>query len=440
MRRNLSIIIAVTIVVAVLIALSAASFFTLDRPIESEAEPRRTTYNSGPTGTRALYQFLEESGQPVSRWRQGYEALADTNHADLMVAIGPFLNDSVPTRREETALRRWISDGGNLLVISRNPNFEFTDPALHVAWTKADQDWTKPADKIADPLSDRLIVQPTRLTKDLRGLQLSTLASRVIVYRPPVVTPSPAPSPSPAVVPESTDDENFEILWAPVVHMGDDAGAVLVDFDYGAGRIVILSDPYVVANNGIARGANLQLVMNLLTELRGEGGRILIDETHHGYRESHNQWITYYRGTPAKWFVGQLLAVALIAAYSYGKRFARPLPLPQVDRHSPLEFVGSMANLQKLASARELALENIYPPFRLELCRALGVSVRASIDEIVRALERRQTRKAERGVISGVELRRVMRTCESAIVGVPLDDRELIELVGSLRKIREAVA
>lgn len=438
MRRHLSIIIAATMVIGVVIALSAASFFTLDRPIESESEPRRTTYNSGPTGTRALYQFLEESGQPVARWRQGYEALANNNRADLMVAIGPFANESTPTSREETALRKWIHDGGRLLVISRNPNFEFTDPALHIAWTKADQDWTKSADQIADPRSDRFIIQPTRLTRDLKGLQFSTLASRIIVYRPPVVSPTPGAQPSPS--PPTSEDESNEILWAPVVHMGDETGAVLVDFDYGEGRVVILSDPYVVANNGIARGANLQLVMNLLTELKGEGGRILIDETHHGYRESHNQWIAYFRGTPAKWFVGQLLAVALIAAYTYGKRFARPLPLPQVDRHSPLEFVGSMANLQRLASARELALENIYPPFRVEVCRALGVSVRAGIDEIVSALGRRQMRKAEASRVSGEELRRVMRTCESAIVGVPIDDRELIELVASMGRIREALS
>jgi hypothetical protein len=436
MRRYISIIIAAVIVIAVLIALSAASFFTLDRPTESESEPLRTTYNSGPTGTRALYQFLEESQLPVVRWRAGYEALAATSHADLMVAIGPFLKDHSPSSREATALRKWISDGGHLLVISRNPNFEFTDPANHVVWTKADQDWTKPADQIADLKSDRFIIQPTLLTRDLKGLQLSTLASRVFVYRPPVVSPSPGASPSP---PSNPDDDDSEILWAPVVHMGDETGAVLVDFDYGEGRIVILSDPYVVANNGIGRGDNLHLAMNLLTELRGEGGRILIDETHHGFGESHNQWITYFRGTPAKWFVGQLLAVALIAAYTYGKRFARPLPLPQLDRHSPLEFVGSMANLQKLASARELALENIYPPFRVEVCRTLGVSVRASVDEIVSALGRRQMRTATAMAVGGDELRRVMRTCESAIVGVPIDDRELIELVGSMRKIREAI-
>ena len=132
MRRYLSIIIAATIVVAVLIALSAASFFTLDRPPESEAEPRRTTYNSGPTGTRALYQFLEESGHPIVRWRDGYEALAKTDPSDLMIAIGPFSHDDSPSSREQNALKKWVSEGGHLLVVSRNPNFEFTDPALHI--------------------------------------------------------------------------------------------------------------------------------------------------------------------------------------------------------------------------------------------------------------------------------------------------------------------
>jgi hypothetical protein len=77
------------------------------------------------------------------------------------------------------------------------------------------------------------------------------------------------------------------------------------------------------------------------------------------------------------WLLLQGLLLTLLIAFSIGKRFARPLPLPQVDRHSPLEFVGSMANLQQVAQARDLALENIYPRFKASLCRRLGLSSRA---------------------------------------------------------------
>ena len=53
---------------------------------------------------------------------------------------------------------------------------------------------------------------------------------------------------------ESTiaDDENKTNSNAPVVQISDRDGALLVDYNYGMGRITLLGDPYVVANNGIS--------------------------------------------------------------------------------------------------------------------------------------------------------------------------------------------
>lgn len=435
MRRNLSIILAAVIVVAVLIGLSAASFVTLDRPDESELDPRRSSYNAGPTGTRAFYQLLEESGTNVARWKAGFEELRAVKHTDLMVIVGPFPPEHRPSSREQESLKRWVVAGGRLLVISREATREFDDPGLRVIPKVTDEEWSKSPDEIADQKSDRLVVQPTRLTRGLKGLQLSTLASRMKVERRIVAAPTPAESPTPE--PSPTEGEETDVLSAPVIHLGDGDGAVLADFDYGEGRIVLLSDPFFIANNGIARGANLNLAMNLINELRGDGGRVLIDEAHHGFRQSHNQLISYFRGTPAPWIASQLMLVALFVAYTYGKRFARPLPLPQVDRHSPLEFVGSMAHLQRLAAARDLALENIYPPFRAELCRSLGVSVRAGFEEIATAFIRREAKRPGANKMSSGDLTKLLRECEGALAGVPIDDQELVALTAGMRRLRE---
>jgi len=56
---------------------------------------------------------------------------------------------------------------------------------------------------------------------------------------------------------------------APVVYLGNDEGAILIDYPHGRGRIVLLSDPYVVANNGISLKDNLQLALNLVTTSKG---------------------------------------------------------------------------------------------------------------------------------------------------------------------------
>jgi hypothetical protein len=157
--------------------------------------------------------------------------------------------------------------------------------------------------------------------------------------------------------------------------------------------------------------------------------RILFDEFHHGYHSESNPLVNYFRGTPVPWLLLQGLGLSLLIIYTYGRRFARPLPLPQNDRHSPLEFVGSMANLQQAAQARELALENIYPRFKANLCRRLGLSSRATKDEIIAVARRRRL------PISEIELRQTLSDAELTLAGEQTDDARLLALVARMRRI-----
>jgi hypothetical protein len=82
---------------------------------------------------------------------------------------------------------------------------------------------------------------------------------------------------------------------APVVHFVQETGALLVDYAHGKGRIVLLSDPFIVANNGIGRADNLQLALNVVV---GNGGLIAFDEFHQGHAATHNALFQYFAGTP----------------------------------------------------------------------------------------------------------------------------------------------
>ena len=223
-------------------------------------------------------------------------------------------------------------------------------------------------------------------------------------------------------------------LYAPVIHLGDKDGAALADFTYGEGRVIFLSDPFVAANNGIARGANLTLTLNILRSMGAPNRKIFFDEFHHGYHSESNPLVNYFRGTPAPWLLLQGLGLSLLILYTYGRRFARPMPLPQIDRHSPLEFVGSMANLQQTAQARELALENIYPRFKAKLCRRLGLSSRAPKDEIIASARRRRL------PISEIELRQTLSDAELTLAGEQIDDARLVTLVSRMRRIISQIA
>lgn len=446
MRRYLGIIISIVLALVVIVALSAAGNLDFDRPPESEKEPIRSSYNSGPTGTRAFYQLLEESGTPVVRLREDFRSLTvqASNAKDAMlVVVGPFNPNLDITGEEALAMQNWIAAGGTALIVSRYPQSQFGDPMIQSRIHEQNPPWSAPAETLVDPNSDQLIAQPTELTRNLRGLELTTLAARIKFELPDIeeeeaaaiATPSPTatPSPVPAESAEQPEDRCDPFLYAPVIHLGDKDGAVLADFRYCKGRLIFLSDPFVIANNGIARGSNLTLAMNLVRALSaGENGqrrKIFFDEFHHGYRSQINPLVNYIKGTPVPWLLLQGLLLSLLIAFSFGKRFARPLPRPQIDRHSPLEFVGSMANLQQVARARDLALENIYPRFKAALCRRLGLSSRAKTEDIIASL-RRQNLK-----IDEIEVRQTLSDAEVTLAGEKIDDAQLVKLVVKMRRI-----
>ncbi|MDQ2855357.1 MAG: hypothetical protein M3R68_03430, partial [Acidobacteriota bacterium] len=211
--------------------------------------------------------------------------------------------------------------------------------------------------------------------------------------------------------------------------LNDSRGAVLVDFPHGAGRIIVLSDPYIVANGGIALEDNLQLALNTLG---GNQGLIGFDEYHQGRAATHNALATYFAGTPILALCGQLALVVLAIVWTRGRRFGRSLPLPHLDRRSSLEFVASMAELQQRSRALDLAIENIYSRTRRVLTRYAGVDYHSTRAEIAE-------RVASRSSLDRVELEALMRECEETINGAAINERRSLELVKRLRETEGAL-
>ncbi|HEU0184179.1 MAG TPA: DUF4350 domain-containing protein [Blastocatellia bacterium] len=453
MRRYIGVTITIIVLIFALIAMTTAGNIDFDRPAENEYLPNRSTYNSGPTGTRALYQLLEESGTPVSRWRRRYSQLNAEAKGAILVIIGPFSHGLKTSEEENFGLQAWIAAGGQALIISRSPLEQFPGPAIRSKPSDRSPGFDATPEEFIDEESDELIAQPTELTLGVRGLALTEFASRMSFHSQEKAREEPQGEAQDGAQDEGgeaeeeaatndvetpagasdvkSEDEKYSApsLRAPVIHLGDKDGAALADFKYGEGRVIILSDPFVVANNGVARGGNLRLAMNIMRSMGAPGRRVLFDEFHHGYHDEGNPLVNYFRGTPAPWLLLQGFGLSLLIVYTYSRRFARPMPLPQIDRHSPLEFVGSMANLQQAARARELALENIYPRFKAGLCRRLGLSSRASRDSIVAAARRRRL------PISEIELRQTLSDAEMALAGELIDDARLLTLVSRMRRI-----
>ena len=457
MKSRLLIFLSIVLLVAVLAGLNAASYVRVEREVETELLPDRSTLNSGGTGTRALFEYLRESGASVVRWRQPMSALAGPGKPESLVIVGPTRRAFEP--REARYVIDWVSAGGRLVLIDREPSplllpqvGRWRVYAQMVDFPGTDSD-PHDAEKMTRGVPLLAPAQPTALTRNVSEVTRSRFASRLQIFnadappprnvgigpRAPRRTPPPTPEeeeggiwapqgdePPPPHLPREAPDAGPD-SHAPVIHVQDGRegeGALVVDYAYGRGRIVVLSDPYVVSNAGLNRADNLFLAANVVTG--GLDGRVAFDEFHQGFGETQNQIFAYLRGTPILWMFGQGALVALALVWTRGRRFARSIPEPRPDRRSKLEFVSSMAELQQRARAYDLAVENVYQRTRRALARYAGLPATADPAQIAERVAARSGRDR-------AALQALLRECEDAAAGAPVTARRALQLVRELR-------
>lgn len=428
MRQRLTIILTFVVIIGLLVLLNAVTYVKDDDAHDMEIAPNRSTYHSGPTGTRALHDFLSESGYKVIRWRESTERLLGDSGSlvKTFVVVGdmqtPFTED------EANALHKWVAAGGRFVFINRSVS-NLLVPKSN-GWNIVARMGPFPgfevdpgdAKQMTETVTALHPVQPTVMTRNVAEVMPSRFASRLTVVAPD----NEAPAEDTAFNDDYVNVEPYsDMSPSPIIHIGDGSGALLVDYVYGQGSIVVLSDPYIVTNGGLRLNDNLQLAINMLVY---RDGLIAFDEYHQGRGISRNAFASYFAGTPVLALGAQIILLILLVLWTNARRFGRPLPLPKVDRRSSLEFVASMAELQERSRAFDLAIENIYTRTRRVLARYAGVDHNSSRSAIAE-------RVAARSNIDQHKLETLMRQCEEAINGAPINWRQSIDLVKRLREV-----
>ena len=452
MRGRFAVFLTIVLMLVVLVALNAATYVRVEQQGDSELAPDRSTTNAGPTGTRALYEYLQQSGRQVVRWGQPITDLLGSGAArpTSFVVVGQLRNEFEEDDAE--ALLRWVEEGGRLVIIDRQPPTKLIPEAG--GWHLAPEIFDTPTPDVRPDNVEQMTrgvpaigpTQPTPLTRNVAQVTRSRFASRLHVYPteqrpadvaptlPPDYEPEAEPSPTSRIEEEASEgeaqvDEEPAVSPAPVVHLADGRsgeGALLVDYSYGRGRVVVLSDPFVVSNAGLRLADNLMLAVNVVAG--AGGGVIAFDEYHQGYGASRTNLLSYFAGTPVLWMLAQGGLLVLAILWTRGRRFARPLPAPRVDRRSKLEFVASMAELQRRARAYDLAIENVYTRTRRALARYSGTSAAASAAHLAERVAARSGRDAR-------PIEELLKECEDAVAGEPVSARRALQLVAALRQL-----
>ncbi|HST23770.1 MAG TPA: DUF4350 domain-containing protein [Blastocatellia bacterium] len=389
MKKNTSAILLTLGIFFVLVVLNFIFFVDTREAKENESQADRSSYRTTPYGTHAFYSLLEESGYEPTRLEKPYTDIKDRDQIGTLVIISlPDANN--PNEEEFKSLIEWVESGKLLVIIDRTIHIEnLGDASASTAMA--------PGKTEVRPL------QPTIYTRNVERIKTSDYATRVRI-------------------------ESRAVTY----HMGDDQGALLADAKLQEGRVVMLTDPFIVANNGIKLADNVVLALNLFADR--PTGKIAFDEYHHGYgsRSSGGGVLAYFRGTPVPWMLAQAALIAALVVYTYGRRFARPVPLKREQRTTNLEFVSSMANITRLASASDLAMQNIYGEFRKRLCRFSSLPSNADDSKLSAAA-------ARRAKLNQSELAELLARCDSVARGEQASDAELLKLVTRIREIETQI-
>jgi hypothetical protein len=385
MRRNVLTIVIVVVVLLLFIGLNAV-FLAQPEEEETEQTGSRSSYRGTRYGTLAYFLLLSEMGFAVTRFEEPFTALPESGVGALFV-ITPRA-DHQPTEEEFESLREWVVDGGQLVIVDREIFVSFAEPPLQIE--------TRPmADASVRPMG------PSIYTRGVETVQVTPFARAI------------------SLTPDSG-----------AAHFTGSRGPILVDLPYGSGHITLVSESHMLENAGITEGDNLVLALNLAHGLR-DTKAIAFDEYHHGYGTvvgGGGSLREYISGTPVPWILAQLALLAIAVAVTVGVRFARPIPVALERRTSALEFVSSMATVQRLAEASELAIENIYGPFRMRLTRYANLPPKTPADVLA-------TTAARKARINKDPLLAVLTRCEQVLAGQPCSSEELLHLVTEIRKL-----
>lgn len=299
---------------------------------EAEGQGIPTTYSTSNGGAQAAYLLLHELGYRSERWEKSPLELPADGDGKILILAGP---DNFPEKGERNALLSFVRSGGWMIYAGNFPylfaGVGGVTPIMDTTFGRAARSF--PA------------LAPSPFTRDAPKITMFAV-SRWDAWE------------GPDVPLYGNSDEDIAVTWK-----------------LGRGRMIWWAAPTPITNSGITREGNLPFFLDCIQAVRpgaspGET-TVLWDEYFHGYRGS--LW-DYFEKTPVPWAIFQLALVGVFILLAFGRRSGPMYAPAAVSRLSPLEFVDTLGDLYRRASAGSAAVRVAYQRLRTPLLRRLALA------------------------------------------------------------------
>ena len=174
-------------------------------------------------------------------------------------------------------------------------------------------------------------------------------------------------------------------------------------------RTLVLTDPDVIANHGLAEPGNAELAVALIALLRGAEGRVVFDETEHGFRKSPSSPLMLLFRFPFVAVTLQALIAVALLLWATVARFGAPQAAPPPLDAGKQGLIGNAAKLLEFAGHRQVMLERYVHATIRDVARQIHAPRGLSGDALIAWLQRIGRARA-----IGIDCADVLRRADAA--------------------------
>ena len=363
------------------VAIGLAVVIALVMPSEdNDQNTVPSTYLAGKHGARAAYESLLRSGYSIERWEHPLAELAPNAGPNTVVILAqPFSRDT----EDYKAVEEIVSRGGRVLATGLYGGYLLPDGQV-----SAPKNFTFAACQL-----------------DAQGLD--ALANTGEVW----------------MVPDASWNVGNP---AQRVQYGCAGQPAVVEYDYGKGHLVWWANSMPLENASLARGSNLDLLLNSIGPAAGH--RFYWDESLHG--EIQSTW-SFIGGPTVRLLWTGLILTSILVVFSFSRRSGPLREMPHTPRTTPIEFLDALGSLYRSAGANSTAVSIAWEGFRRSALRMCGLRPsRISADELSAAIRRRFPN-------ADTALEEDLRSCEDASRDENLEPRAALKAIQTLHHHRQ---
>jgi len=196
-------------------------------------------------------------------------------------------------------------------------------------------------------------------------------------------------------------------------------------------RIIVLSDPDLLANFGLARGDNARYALDLIDQLGGLAEGVVIDESVHGFSAPRSIWREFFR-FPLSLVAIQLLLTGGALTWLAVRRFGAVMPLPRPHGSGQEYLIENTAGLLQEGGHGVLILQSYLDAAVTAVTRELRLDKRLTPAQ---ARQRLLRIGSARGVSTGLD--QVENLVRRAGAERNVRDSQLLAAAGAVQRWRQ---